>query len=478
MSHPESIQRPKNFLLKVSGGFILAAAILILLGLTSYTSIKQFQETSQWIAHTQETLAELQSVFSNTLEAVSGVRGYVITEKERFLEPYHQTLLSLDHDQKQLASLIQDNPDQKRRLNHLNHLIDEQLALLQSKVDLRKEGLYSPEQVEIHMNRNKALMDAIRVAAKEMQAVENDLLLQREQMAEKKGKETIVTSVIGVVLEILLLIWVFKQIRHEIAARQHAQDALKSAHNQLEQRVVERTHALVDANERLRQLSRRLMTVQEHERREIAHDLHDEIGQSLTAMKLSLCEASTQLAGRRSLPFLQDSLDILNHVIQQVRNLALDLRPSLLDELGLVPAIKWFVNGQGKRAGWNTEFVVDGDIERLPPEVELACFRVVQEALTNVARHADATHVRVKLGMNDNLLHLEIEDNGKGFDLGSARALAKAGSSVGLLGMEERIRLVGGGFFIASARETGTKISASLALAERLPQPVATEERM
>ena len=255
------------------------------------------------------------------------------------------------------------------------------------------------------------------------------------------------------------------ELNTDITEQKRAQEALKAAHEELELRVTERTAALSEANERLRVLSRRLMEIQELERRAIARDLHDEIGQALTAIKLNLREL-------RSLPNCEpveeqiaDSLEILGQVLHHIRSLALDLRPSLLDELGLVPALRWYVGRQAERAGWDLHFVAEGVTTRPSPELEIACFRLTQEALTNVARHSQATKVEICLESGDHELALMIRDNGIGFDPQAIRIGARAGTSIGLSGMEERVRLMGGHFDIDSAPTKGTVIRAHFPLA-------------
>jgi two-component system sensor histidine kinase UhpB len=257
------------------------------------------------------------------------------------------------------------------------------------------------------------------------------------------------------------------ELNTDITEQKRAQEALKAAHEELEQRVGERTAALSDANTRLQVLSRRLMEIQELERRAIARDLHDEIGQALTAIKMNLRELGEQRdgsiapAGGKQ---LCDSLQILDQVLQHIRNLALDLRPSMLDELGLVPALRWYVGKQAERAGWNLQFLADEVMRRPSPEVEISCFRLTQEALTNVARHAQATAVEVRLENDSTTLDLIIRDNGIGFDPNQIRTGARAGTSVGLSGMEERVRLAGGLVQINSSPAAGTEIRASFPL--------------
>ena len=253
------------------------------------------------------------------------------------------------------------------------------------------------------------------------------------------------------------------ELNTDITEQKRVQDALKVAHEDLEHRVMERTAALSQANARLRVLSSRLMEIQESERRAIARDLHDEIGQALTAIKLNLRELgespalSADTAAEKQ---ILDSLEILDQVLQHIRNLALNLRPSMLDELGLVPALRWYAGRQAERAGWELNFQADGIVTRLVPGVEISCFRLTQEALTNVARHAEAKRVEVRLEMRDRELDVIIRDDGKGFDSHQIREAAHAGRTVGLSGMEERVRLLGGRITVTSAHDAGTQIHA------------------
>ena len=251
------------------------------------------------------------------------------------------------------------------------------------------------------------------------------------------------------------------ELNTDITEQKRAQEELKAAHEELELRVHERTTALRDANDRLRVLSRRLMEIQEMERRAIARDLHDEIGQALTAIKLNLREIRDASHSEAVEKQVADSLQMLGQVLQHVRSLALDLRPSLLDELGLVPALRWYVGRQAERAGWEMQFRADGLATRPSPDVEIACFRLTQEALTNVARYADAKRVEVCLQVADGMLTLSIHDDGIGFDPHRIHRDPPAVGTVGLSGMEERVRLVGGHFAIRSAPGCGTEIRAT-----------------
>jgi PAS domain S-box-containing protein len=215
--------------------------------------------------------------------------------------------------------------------------------------------------------------------------------------------------------------------------------------------------AMQDYAERLRALSRQLLDLQEAERRHLARELHDEVGQTLTALKLNLDALGKAWPDGPPPPALEDSLAVVGQAIAEVRNLSLDLRPSHLDDLGLVPALRWYVERQAQRAGFHAR--LDANLDgRLSPDTETACFRVVQEALTNVMRHANAGEVAVTLGRRDGSIELTVRDDGAGFDVAAARRRAARGASLGLLGMQERVQLLGGTIDVQSAPGQGTEI--------------------
>jgi signal transduction histidine kinase len=270
-----------------------------------------------------------------------------------------------------------------------------------------------------------------------------------------------------------------RALQSEIDERKRIEDALRQAQVDLEHRVHQRTAELSTMNtqltkevsarkkaeEVLRTLSRQVLEAQENERRRLARELHDEIGQALTALKFNLHAAQRQpetLTAR-----LEDSLEITNRTLQQVRNLSLDLRPSMLDDFGLTAALNWYMERQAERVGFATHVVIDPMPPHLNPEIATTCFRVVQEAVTNTVRHAQAKGVWVELRRRQRHLALSIRDNGIGFDVGAAQQRAARGFSMGLPGMHERVRLVGGEFSIHSEPKHGTTISVKLPLEMR-----------
>lgn len=248
------------------------------------------------------------------------------------------------------------------------------------------------------------------------------------------------------------------KIIRDISEQKRTEKLLRQGREVLEVEVHERTAELRSANNSLRELSSRLMQVQEDERSQLARDLHDEIGQLLTALKIDLQDIQHGEAGQSLSEPLKDSLDLVDQLLTQVRTLALDLRPSLLDDLGLVAALRWYGNRQAKRNGWIFSLSVEGMAERIPAVIEVACFRVVQEALTNIAKYAGAKNIDLKLRRDRQEVMLVVQDDGVGFDVAAARRRAQIGESIGLLGMEERVRLVGGRSMISSTSGQGSRL--------------------
>jgi len=214
------------------------------------------------------------------------------------------------------------------------------------------------------------------------------------------------------------------------------------------------------AQQALRTYSQRLIEAQEAERQVIARELHDEIGQVLTAVRINLQSLQRSDPGDSLLSPIDDSLVIVDEALDRVRELSLNLRPSLLDNLGLASALRWYVDRYARRSGIVADLkseVEDGC--RLRVELETACFRIVQEALTNVARHAQATHVSVCLTRSNGNLDLRIRDNGVGFAVDELLHNSPSTAALGLRGMEERAVAVLGEFKIDSAVMRGTEVS-------------------
>ncbi|MFN2224410.1 MAG: sensor histidine kinase, partial [Candidatus Promineifilaceae bacterium] len=247
-----------------------------------------------------------------------------------------------------------------------------------------------------------------------------------------------------------------------LAAQQQAletQRMAKEATDQLNRDLRQR-------EELLGELLNQVVSAQEHERERIARELHDGTGQMLTGLGLGLAAAYESVSSNPQLALRQiDELKRMNsRTLADLRLLIRDLRPSVLDDLGLVPALQNQVRQFEELSGVETDFVIQGKRRRLQPELETVIFRIGQEALTNIAKHAQATSAEVKLSFNKNCLKLTIKDDGQGFD--PEQALSPSGgqerTAWGLLGIQERVAIVGGVCFIISEPGKGTIIHATV----------------
>jgi signal transduction histidine kinase len=239
----------------------------------------------------------------------------------------------------------------------------------------------------------------------------------------------------------------------EIELRSAVQ-ALQKNQDELERRVAERTAALTQSSQRLRLLSAQLVNLQELERRHLARELHDEVGQVLTGLKMML-ETSDGHARDSVQPVLATAVEILGDLIVRVRDLSLTLRPLILDDQGLLPALQWQLRRFSQQTGVIIRFEHAGLERRFSPDVEIAAYRVVQEALTNVARHAGESKVWIEIWADDAHLGIQVRDQGKGFD---APAAFTEHRGCGLIGMRERVSLLGGSFSLKSRPGHGTSI--------------------
>jgi signal transduction histidine kinase len=232
-----------------------------------------------------------------------------------------------------------------------------------------------------------------------------------------------------------------------------------------------RYEEVADARSQLKGLSARLVNAQESERRALSRELHDEVGQSLSAVLVELRNLSSGL-GVRSMEQTRGHVETVKVLVEGsvrvVRNMALLLRPSMLDDLGLIPALKWQARECAKRTAMNVTVAAEVDSDDLPDEYKTCVYRVVQEALHNCARHSHATTVRIRVEQEAGRLILVIQDDGQGFDVRHMRGL-------GLLGIQERVAGLGGQSSVHSMPGEGTILSVELPLAENFRNSEARE---
>ncbi len=236
----------------------------------------------------------------------------------------------------------------------------------------------------------------------------------------------------------------------------------------------QQAHAKVTkAQEELKSLSHQLVSAQEEERKALSRELHDEIGQSLTALKFELAntEKIARAEGSAVMTHLQNIREIADQTLRASKNISSGLRPPMLDDLGLVSALNWFTAEFSRRTGISVELTADGEVSRMNEPHRTCVFRVVQESLTNCARHSGAKNVTVNLDSNDEVLTLTVTDDGTGFKPGQ-----RVGTGLGLLSMQERAAELGGTLEIISHPGSGTRIQLAVPAAAPI-RPVAAAPR-
>ncbi len=239
--------------------------------------------------------------------------------------------------------------------------------------------------------------------------------------------------------------------------------------------VVQEISALKQAENRVRGLSGRLLQLRDEERRRLARDLHDSLGQNLTAVKMNISYVGRDAASmdERRRNALAESMELIDSCLKEVRTISHLLHPPMLDEVGLVPAIRWYATGFSQRSGIDVELDLPDKLRRLPTDVETAVFRVVQESLTNVHRHSGSPTAVISLEVEPDRIHLQVIDRGRGIP---AQKLSFHQESetvgVGLLGMRERLRQLGGQLEITSD-DQGTRVRVTVPLSEAASAPGA-----
>ena len=259
-------------------------------------------------------------------------------------------------------------------------------------------------------------------------------------------------------------------INTNIQEQKEIREALTEASQKLEERVSERTSELNQANDSLRELSGTLLQMQDDERRRIARELHDSVGQLLAAIGMNIGMLQSQNLGPAAVKLVNETNGLLDQINRETRTISHLLHPPLLDEAGLASALRWFVEEFSQRSKIKIDVDIASDFRRLPKETEIAIFRIVQECLTNIHRHSGSSTALIRIVQDTGKIKLEIKDAGTGIPLSRQLELSLSGrTGVGFRGMRERMRQLGGSLDIQSDTK-GTSVIASLPMVQTAEQ--------
>ena len=426
---------------------ILAALTLIGINEVGYTRSSSALES---IHRSQQTRSTLNQLLRNMLNAETGQRGYLLTGDVKYLEPYRTAVTHLDENLQLLTLTYQGDTELLRQLTQLSQNVARKLSEMDLSVRLRQQNNEDAWKFIITTDVGLEQMEAIRSISQALIARSNGEI----DAGQQQIRQSLQLGRIGIALVTLGgLLAFYLYLRQTIALQQigaRQQQALEQERLHLEDLVHERTASLAE-------LATHLQTVREEERSHLARELHDELGALLTAAKLDVARLKSKVD-----PSLQDMherirhlTDTLNSGIALKRRIVEDLHPSSLYHLGLRASLEILTKEFADRSG----IVVDTGVEDvvLDAAAQLTVYRLVQEALTNIGKYAEATQVAVTVRSYPAHAEVDVKDNGKGFDPARIKP-----STHGLAGMRHRVEAAGGRLSVRSQPGQGTQVSASL----------------
>jgi signal transduction histidine kinase len=426
-----SKQAPASTVLRFAS-LILVCLTIIGLGAVAYFTERGIVVSRDWVIHTYQVRSHLNDLQLEIMRVQNNETNLLLGGSPSLSQSGEQNDLAR-HTVNTLQSLTKDNARQQQRLVQLGQLLQENRSLLNgqrdsagTRVQLSPAERKRQGQIE---DRGKQITAIVGT----MQDEEESLLDQRLKAWDYLFKRNVLMLGLAFAVVTLMLAYNFRLLVLEVA---HTKDIEKRA----------RANA-----ESYRLMSARILELQDSERRRIARELHDSVGQYLAGLKINLNQLQTGI--RIDAPsLLRETVELTDFAIQEVRTISHLLHPPLLEDLGFLSAARWYVDEYGKRSQVKVSLIVEEPIERLPREVEIALFRVLQESLTNVYRHAAARSVNVRIVCNDEHVTLTVADDGRGIPHEVlTRFNDGAAPGIGLGGMRERLAEFGGKILVESS---------------------------
>jgi signal transduction histidine kinase len=435
----------------------LVLGIIVSLAIAVYAELgfRRLEVANRQMALALEMQANLRETLALVVDAETGQRGYLLTGKDEYLEPYNTAIPKIENSFSSLRELLVTNgtATQRNLLGRINSLVGKKVSELEAAIALYRKDGPAVAQALMDTGIGKRTMDEIRAEIDDMTAA------HRRQLDEATNRwaADIAFARIGMqvmtafTVVLLLIVWLLagRDTKRREERRRTAQEDAR----RLEAIVEERTAALSE-------LSNHLQVVREEEKSKLARDIHDELGGILVSAKMDVAwvEQRLRLRDPEAAAKLDRTLQTLDDGVQTKRRIIEELRPTLLDNLGLPAALDWQVNEICKRGGLRCTMAMPPDDVIIDPEVAIALFRIVQEALTNIVKYAGAKNVRVALERLPESLQLAIEDDGVGIpdDAQSNRL------SHGIVGMRQRVKALHGEFWIGRRAEGGTRINVTI----------------
>ena len=428
---------------------VLAAFTLLAVNEVSF---RQSTAATANIQEAQQTRGTLNKLMQNLLDAETGQRGYLLTGDLTYLEPYTSALEEINQNLDTLRQMFTPYKEQLDDFGVMSRHISRKLAEIDLTVRMRKEDKEDAWKFVLTTDVGKDQMQAIRAQSIKLAASS----IRKMEIGQTQINETLLLSRIGIAIMALAGLLAFylylMQTQALLESGVREKESLQRERDQLDLQVRERTT-------RLAELATHLQNVREDERGHLARELHDELGALLTAAKLDVARLKSRLANTQpeAVDRLKHLTDTLNSGIALKRRIVEDLRPSSLSHLGLVASLEILAREFEERSGLS--ITTDLESVNLGGSAQLTVYRLVQESLTNIGKYAEAEQVAISLQNMNGYVQVEVQDNGKGFDLDSISS-----TSHGLAGMRHRVEAAGGRLTVTSEIDKGTQISAVMPL--------------
>jgi signal transduction histidine kinase len=435
----------------------VCVAILVVNGFSLLANLDGLKAANALQAQSARVTDELQYLNLLVADAETSLRGHFLSGSDAYLGPMRNAPRDVDAEFRKLNVLLADNPSQLKNLAQLRTLVERKLANMNHALEVyRQDGL--PGVVAIAAAPDSgAHMDEIRLQVVIMTGEQNELVAARSAEFYRKYQHAVLLGLGINAAAIAVLLLFYRLIRRSFDLRLAAERALQDANDRLETTVTIRT-------EQLSVLSRHLIRVAEEEKARLARELHDEMGANLTAIGMDMASVGERLGGSHPelAALLARARNRLADTVEFKRRIIENLRPSLLDNMGLAAALHSYCDDYGRVTGIDCDTLIAGEVDAVDPMQAIALFRITQEALNNVAKYAQARHVVVHLARERDGLSLEVSDDGIGI---APDAVARPRSH-GLLGMRERALLLGGSLTVGrGVNGVGTCVSAWIPLA-------------
>ncbi len=426
---------------------LLAAAALVGINEAGYA---RSNEAVQSLSGTYATRSALARMMENMLDAETGLRGYLLTGDERYLQPYQKAAATIDTNLEELRRIYRASPEDQEDFTQLSRQISRKMSELDLSLRLRRQNNDDAWKFVLSTDVGKENMDAIRTIAGRL----TDRSAQKTDHSTAEILRSLMLSRLGIAtVAVIGLLAFYMYLRQGVAlqaANQRQQDALARERDRLEHLVRERTASLTE-------LANHLQQVREDERGHLARELHDELGALLTAAKLDVARLKSRVDVNA--PEIAERLkhltETLNSGIALKRRIIEDLRPSSLFNLGLTASLEILTREFSERS--NVEVDVNLETVDLPESVQLTIYRMVQESLTNIGKYANASKVLVAVHNYPTHVSVQIRDDGAGFETTKINPAAH-----GLVGMRHRVEAAGGRLSVTSDPGEGTLVSAIL----------------